>query len=116
MIFLKKSRWNMIFLVLSRKTIFLFPENMILPFGRKMKNDFSQKNTWKYDILFGCFGTIIFPKRPHWSMTFLVLSEQIALVFPETRYFFFAWKIHGDTIFSVYTCRHYKRGVRPLRQ
>ena len=33
----------MIFLVLLRKMIFLFPENMILPPGRKMKDDLSQK-------------------------------------------------------------------------
>ena len=33
----------MIFLVLSGKMIFLFPENMILFFRRKMKADLSQK-------------------------------------------------------------------------
>ena len=38
------------FLVLSRKMIFLFLENMILFFRRKMKDDLSQKNTRKYDI------------------------------------------------------------------
>ena len=32
-----------IFLVLSGKTVFLFPENMILFFRRKMKDDLSQK-------------------------------------------------------------------------
>ena len=42
----------MIFLVLSGKMIFLFPENMILFFRRKMKDGFSQKNTWEYDIFF----------------------------------------------------------------
>ena len=40
----------MVFLELSGKMILLFPENMILPLGRKMKDDLSQKNTWKYDI------------------------------------------------------------------
>ena len=39
--FPKKLRWNMIFLVLSRKTIFLFPENMTLHLRRKMKDDLS---------------------------------------------------------------------------
>ena len=43
MIFPKKLHWNMIFLVSSGKMIFLFPENMILFFRRKMKDDLSQK-------------------------------------------------------------------------
>ena len=42
----------MIFLVLLGKMKFLFPENMILLLRRKMKDDLSQKNTRKYDILF----------------------------------------------------------------
>ena len=40
--FQKKLRWNMVFLVLSGKMIFLFPENIILFFRRKMKDDLSQ--------------------------------------------------------------------------
>ena len=44
----QKDRWNMIFLILSRKMIFLFPENMILLLGWEMKDDLFQKNTWKY--------------------------------------------------------------------
>ena len=43
MVFPKKSRWNMIFLVLSGKMIFLFLENMILHLKRKTKDDLSQK-------------------------------------------------------------------------
>ena len=43
MFFPKKSRWNIIFLVLSGKIIFIFPKNMILHLRRKMKNDLSQK-------------------------------------------------------------------------
>ena len=42
-VFLKKSHWNMIFLVSSRKMVFLFPESMMLFFGRKIKDDLSQK-------------------------------------------------------------------------
>ena len=56
----------MIFLVLSGKMIFLFPENIILFFRRKMKDDLSQKNTRKYDIFFKCSGKMIFPKQSHW--------------------------------------------------
>ena len=42
-IFPKKSNWKMIFLVSSRKIIFLFPENMTLFFRQKMEDDLSQK-------------------------------------------------------------------------
>ena len=63
MVFSKKSRWNMIFVVLSGKMIFLFPENIILFFRRKMKDDLSQKNTWKYDIFFKCPKKMVFPKK-----------------------------------------------------
>ena len=41
MVFPKKLRWNMIFLVLSGKMIFLFSENMILHVRQKMKDDLS---------------------------------------------------------------------------
>ena len=63
MVFPKKLRWNMIFLVLSGDMIFLFPENMILELGRKMKDDLSQKNTQKYNIFFKLFEKMVFPKR-----------------------------------------------------
>ena len=65
MVFPKKLHWNMIFLVvLFGKVIFLFPENMILFFRRKMKDDLSQKkNTWKYDIFFKCSEKFVFPKK-----------------------------------------------------
>ena len=83
----------------------------------------SQRNTWKYDIFFRCFERWS-SKRPGWNMTFLVLSRKMIFVFSETRYFFFGKKmkddlsqeIHGGMVFSVYTCRRYKRGVRFLRQ
>ena len=53
----------MTFPVLSRKMIFLFLENMILPLRRKMKDDLSQKNTRKYDIFFKLSEKMVFPKR-----------------------------------------------------
>ena len=55
--------WNMIFLLLSRKMIFLFPEKMILSLRRKMKDDLSQKNTRKYYIFFKLSEKMAFPKR-----------------------------------------------------
>ena len=53
----------MILLVLLGKVMFLFPENMILHLRRKMKDDLSQKNTWKYDIFFKLSGKMVFSKR-----------------------------------------------------
>ena len=74
--------------------IFLIPENMILPLARKMKDDLSRKNTWKYDIFFRCFEKIIFSKRPHWNMSFLVLSAKMVFFFPG--YIFFERKKEDD--------------------
>ena len=62
MVFPKKSRWNMTFLILSGKIIFLFPENIILFFKWKMKDYLSQENKWKYDIFFKCSEKTVFPK------------------------------------------------------
>ena len=97
----------MIFLVLLGKMVFLFPENMMLFFRRKMKDDLSQKNTWKYDIFFKCSEKMIFPKQSHWNMIFLVASSRKIIFFPENMILFFRWKmkddlsqkIHGNTIF-----------------
>ena len=66
---------------ISGKMIFSFSKNMILFFRRKMKDDLSQKNTWKYDIFFKCLEKIVFPKKSCWNMIFLVLSGKIAFLF-----------------------------------
>ena len=87
----------MIFLVLSRKIMFLFPENMILHLRRKMKDDLSQKNTWKYDVFFKLFEKMVFSKRGRagtWS--FLYYLERWYF-FPKTWYFFLNRK--WETIF-----------------
>ena len=52
----------MIFLVLSGKIMFLFPENMILHLRKKMKDDLSQKNTRKYDIFIKLSEKMVFSK------------------------------------------------------
>ena len=83
MVFPKKSHWNMTFLVLSGKMVFIFPENMILFFRHKRKDDFSQKNTWKYDVFFKCSQKMIFPKNSHLNKIFFVISEK--MVFPFSR-------------------------------
>ena len=71
----------MIFLVLSGKMIFLFPENMILFFRHKRKDDLSQKNTWKYDIFFKCSERMVFPKVSRLNMIFFVISGKIVFRF-----------------------------------
>ena len=62
MVFPKKSCWNMVFLALSGKMIFLFPAYMILHFRRKMKDDLSPKNIRKY-IFFKLSEKTVFSKR-----------------------------------------------------
>ena len=74
----------MIFFVLSGKMIFLFPENMILPLRRKMKDDLSQKNTRKYDIFFKRSEKWSFQKVQRWDMIFVVLSGKMVFFFPKT--------------------------------
>ena len=89
----------MIFLVLSGKMIFLFLENIILFFKRKMKDDLSKKNAWKYDVFFKCSGKMVFPKKSHWNMIFLVvLSGKMTFLFPENFLLtlFFRWIMKND--------------------
>ena len=118
----KKWHWNMIFLVLSGNMIFLLPENMILFFRRKMKDDLSQKTTWKYDTFFKCSKKIVFPKKPHWNFIFIVLSGKMRAFFPKIWYFFFRrkmndglpQKIHGNMILSAYMYKCYKYDITLL--
>ena len=77
-----------------------------------MKDDLSQKNTWKYDIFFRCSEKMVFSKKLQRHMTFLVLSGKMVFFPPKTWY----QEIHGNMIFSVYTSRCYKGGVMPFRQ
>ena len=56
--FSKQVHWNMAFSVSSVKMIFLFPLNIILRFGQKIKDD-------------------LLPKRIHWKMVFSVLLAKL---------------------------------------
>ena len=122
MVFPKKLRWNMIFLVLSGKMIFLFPENMILHLRRKMKDDLSQKNTRKYDIFFKLSEKMLFPKRavPAHDLSCIIWKDGI--FFAKTWYFFLGQKVrgglsqemHGNLRFSVYKYGCYNRGATSL--
>ena len=115
LVFTKKSRWNVIFLVLSGKMLFLFTENMILIIGQKMKDDLSQKNTWEYDNFFKCSEKMVFSKKSLWNMILLILSGKVVFFYPKIWYFFFRRKIeddlsqemHANTIFSVYMYKCY---------
>ena len=79
----KKLNWNMIFLVSSGKMIFIFPQNVILFFRPKMKDDPSQKNTWKYDIFSKCSEKMVSPKKLHWNTIFLYHKERRHFFFPK---------------------------------
>ena len=93
MIFPKKPRWNMIFLALSKKMIILFPENMILLLGRKMKDDLSKKTApehdlsciiWKDGICFP--GNIIFflwMENERWSFSRNTQEHDISCVYEQ---------------------------------
>ena len=62
-----------------------------------MKDDLSQKNTWKYDIFFKCSENMVFQKKLHWNMIFLVvLSGEMVVLFPENMILFFRWKLKDD--------------------
>ena len=87
----------MIFLVLSGKMIFPFPENIILVFKRKIEDDLSQNNTWKYDIFFKCSEKMGFPKKSHWNIIFfVVLSGKMIFLFPENIILFPGRKMKDD--------------------
>ena len=114
----------MVFLVLlSRKMIFLFPENIVLFFRRKMKDYLSEKNTWKYDIFFKCLKKMICPKKSHWNMILLVLSGKMVF-FYQKIYSFLGQKIkddhsqekNGNMIFYVYRHKCYKYDITLLNK
>ena len=90
MFFPKKSRWNIIFLVLSGKIIFIFPKNMILHLRRKMKNDLSQKKYTEIWYFLQTFWKDGLFKRGHagtWS--FLYYLER--WYFFSENIIFFPW-------------------------
>ena len=114
----------MIFLVLSGKMIFLFPENMILTAKRKMKDDLSQKIHGNMIFSSNVLKRWSFQKGLRWDMIYLVLSTKVVFFFPKTWCFFLGRKLRGDLLqeihgnikFSVYTYGCYKRGAVPLCQ
>ena len=85
----KKLRWNMIFLALPGKMIFLFPENMMLPLRGKMKDDVSQKKTKKkppqnYDIFFKRSKKMVFSKRVAQGNDLSCITWKDGIFLPKT--------------------------------
>ena len=112
MVFPKKLHWNMIFPVLTGK-IFLFLENMILFFRRKMKNDLFHKRKKKENMIFSANVLKKWSSQNNctgiWS--FLCHQERWYFFFPKIWYYssldrkwkinLFQKKIHGN-IFPLY--------------
>ena len=105
MVFPKKLRWNIIFLVLLGK-IFLFPKNMILPPDGKWKMIFLKKITWKYDIFFKCSEKMVFSKRIALGYDLSCTVWERGIVFPKTWYSFPGWKMRDRWPFSRNTRKH----------
>ena len=84
----------MIFLESLGKMVFLFPENMILLFGRKMKDDLSQKKYVEIWHLLQMFQKDSLSKKSHRNMIFLVTSGKAAFIFLEKIFFLgVKWKM-----------------------
>ena len=106
MVLPKKLRWNMIFLVFPGKMIFLFPENMILPLGGKIKDGLSQKNTWKYDIFFRCSKKMVFSKYDFsciiWKDDICFSENMIFFPWTENEWWSFSRNTWKYDIFCIY--------------
>ena len=81
-----------------------------------------KQNTWKYDIFFKCSEKIVFPKKLHENMIFLVLSGKLVPV-PLKLWVFFSFfgnldelsrEIHGNMAFFVYMYKFYKYDITLL--
>ena len=114
----------MIFLVLSGKIIFLFPENLIFFFRWKMTNDLSQKNTSKYNIFFKCPEKMVFPKKIELQYDLFCIIWKDGIFSWKIWYFFFGWKMEndlsqeklGNMTFSVYLYKYYKYDITLLQK
>ena len=73
----KKIVLDIIFLVLSRKMMFIFPENRILHLTRKMKDDLYQNLHGNMIFSSNFLKRWSFQKGPFWDMIFFVLSGKM---------------------------------------
>ena len=101
MVLPKKSRWNMIFLVLSGKMIFLFPENMILFFRHKRKDDLFQKKYLEIWYFLQMFWKDGLSKKfaPEHDLFCNIWKDGISF-FQKIWYFFFRWKMKEDDLYQ----------------
>ena len=106
MLFPKKSRWNLIFFVLSGKMIFLFPENIILPPNGKWKMIFLKNLHGNMIFFLNVLKKLSFQKGPHRDMILLVLSGKVVFFSPKTWYFFPGRKTREGWPFSRNTRKH----------
>ena len=104
MVFLKKLRWNMIFLVLLGKMIFPFPENMILHLRRNMKDGLSWKIHGNMIFSWDLLKRWSFQKGPCRHMIFLVLSRK--MVFFSRKHNLFYWAESERRPFPGNTWKH----------
>ena len=82
-----------------------------------MKDDISQKNTWKCDTFFKCSEKMVFPKK-------IVLEHDISCVIWKDGIFFFGRNmkddlsqvIHGNMIFSAYMYKCYNYNILLLQK
>ena len=92
MVFPKQLHWNMNFLVLSGKLIFLFfLENMILFFRREMADNISQKIIHE-NMVFSAYLV---------KMVFLFPRNMILPFCQKSKDYIFFRKIHIKTIFPL---------------
>ena len=68
----------------------------LIIFRQKMKDDLSQKNTWKYDIFCKCSEKMVFPRNSHWNMVFLQLSRNKIFLFSRNMISFFIFLLRTD--------------------
>ena len=79
-IFFFQMFWKDISCIIRKDDIF-FPENMILFFRRKMKDDLSQKTTWKYDTFSNAPKRLSFQKNRTETLSLLYCLEKWGLFF-----------------------------------
>ena len=82
--------------------IFLFPDNIILFFIRKIKGDLSQKNTCEYDVFCKYSGKMVFPKNSHWNVILIQLSGKMVFLLPGNMISFFIALLRTDMFKSYY--------------
>ena len=123
MVFANKSRWNVIFLALFGKMIFLFPEDMILPLWQEMRDNISKKIYGKMIFCSNILKRWYFQKNAlEYDLSCIIWKDRIFLA--KRWSFFFGRKLkddlseemHGNMIFSVCTCRCHKHDIVPLSQ